>query len=111
MAYNYENQRKTLVKWIVKDELPFSLYESFNFEEYVQLTVQYAYRRISRYTFRKVAITNFLVMKQSLIGTLSVLNLKVSLTFDIWITSIDSYCFIAVIAHYIDNDWLLNKYI
>ena len=34
-AYNQENQRKALVKWIVRDELPFSLCESFNFEEYV----------------------------------------------------------------------------
>ena len=82
-AYNHKIQRKVLVKWIVKDKLSFSLCDSFNFEEYVQLTLQSAYRRTSRRTFRKVAMTNFLIMKQSLIGTLSSLNLKVSLTSDI----------------------------
>ena len=38
-AYNHENQRKALVKWIVRDELHFSLCESFNFEEYVHLAL------------------------------------------------------------------------
>ena len=54
-------------------------------------------------------MTNFLAMKQNLIQSLSAINSKVSLTSDIWIASIGSYCFIAVTAHYIDNDWLLNK--
>ena len=108
-AYNHENQRKALVKWIVKDELPFSLCESFNFEEYVQLNLQPAYKRTSRRTFRRVAMTNFLAMKQNLIETLSTLNVKISLTSDIWSASVGSNCFIAITAHYIDNDWQLNK--
>ena len=36
-AYSYENQKKILVKWMVKDELSFNLCEFFNFEEFVQL--------------------------------------------------------------------------
>ena len=63
LAYNHENQRKVLVKWIVMDELSFSLYKFFNFEEYVQLALQPAYKRISMYKFRKVVMTNFLAMK------------------------------------------------
>ena len=108
-AYNQENQRKALVKWIVRDELPFSLCESFNFEEYVQLTLQPAYKRTSRRTFRRVAMTNFLAMKEALVGTLSALNSKISLTSDIWSASVGSNCFIAITAHYINDDWQLNK--
>ena len=62
-AYNYENQKKVLVKWIVKDELSFSLCESFNLKKYVQLALQYAYKRTSRHIFRRVAMTNFLAIK------------------------------------------------
>ena len=47
-VYNHENQRKVLVKWIVKDEIPFNLCESFNFKEYVQLALQPAYKKSSR---------------------------------------------------------------
>ena len=93
--------KKILIKWIVKNELLFSLCESFNFEEYVQLTLQPTYRRTSRYTFRRLAMTNFLVMKQNLIQSLSVLNSKVSLTSDIWTVFVGSYYFITITDHYI----------
>ena len=108
-AYNHENQRKFLVRWIVQDELPFSLSESYNFEHYVQFGLQPAYRRTSRRTITRVAMTNFLAMKQSLIKMLSNLNARVSLTSDIWSASVCSNYFIAVTAHFIDNDWQLNK--
>ena len=38
-VYNHENQRKILIKGIVKEELSFNLCKSFNFEEYVQLVL------------------------------------------------------------------------
>ena len=88
---------------MVKNELPFSLCEFLNFEEYVQLALQPAYRRISRRTFRKAAMTNYLTMKDNLIGTLSAFNAKISLTSDIWTAPVDSISFISIIAHYIDN--------
>ena len=62
-TYNHENQRKVLVKWIVRDELPFSLYKSFNFEKYIQLTLQPAYKKTSSRTFRRVAMIIFLIIK------------------------------------------------
>ena len=62
-AYNHENQKKALVKWMVKDELLFSLCESFNFEEYVQLALQLTYKRTNRWIFRRVVMINFLAMK------------------------------------------------
>ena len=86
------------------DELSFSLCELFNFEEYVQLALQPAYKRTSRRTFRRVAMTNYLAMKDLLIDSLTNINSRVSLTSDTWTASVGSMCFIAVTAHYIDND-------
>jgi len=103
-AYNHENQRKALVKWIVRDELSFSLCKSFNFKEYFQLALQPAYMRTSRRTFRRVAMTNYLSMKNNLIGTLSTLNIKILLISDIWTALVGSLSFISVTTHYIDND-------
>ena len=40
---------------------------------------------------------------------LSTLNIKILLISDIWTTSVGGIFFISVIAHYIDNDWKLNK--
>ena len=86
------------------DELSFSLCELFNFEEYVQLALQPAYKRTSRRTFRRVAMINYLAMKDLLIDSLTNINSRVSLTSDTWTASVGSMCFIAVTAHYIDND-------
>ena len=61
------------------DELSFSLCEYFNIEEYVQLVLQPAYRRTSKCTFRKITISNYLSMKDNLMETLSVLNIKILL--------------------------------
>ena len=50
-------------------------------------------------------------MKDNLIRTLSILNIKISLIFDIYTVSIDSIFFISVTAHYINNNWQSNKHI
>ena len=86
------------------DELPFSLCESFNFEEYIQLALQPAYKRTSSRTFRRVAMTNYLTMKDVLIDSLTSINTRVSLTSDIWTIFVGSMSFIAITTHYIDND-------
>ena len=62
-VYNHKNQKKVLVRQIVKDELSFSLCKSFNFEEYVQLVLQSTYKKTNRCIFKKVTMTNFLAMK------------------------------------------------
>ena len=54
-------------------------------------------------------MTNYLAMKDLLIDSLTNINTRVSLTSDIWTTSVGSMSFIVVTAHYIDNDWQLNK--
>ena len=54
-------------------------------------------------------MTNYLAMKDLLIDSLTNLNTRVSLISDIWTASVGSMSFIAVTAHYIDNDWQLNK--
>ena len=49
-------------------------------------------------------MTNYLAMKDLLIDSLTNINSRVSLTSDIWTAYVGSMCFIAVTAHYIDND-------
>ena len=49
-------------------------------------------------------MTNYLAMKDLLIDSLTNLNTRVSLTSDIQTASVGSMSFIAVTAHYIDND-------
>ena len=56
-------------------------------------------------------MTNYLAMKDLLIDSLTNINTRVSLTSDIWTAFVDSMSFIAITAHYIDNDWQLNKLI
>ena len=54
-------------------------------------------------------MTNYLAMKQELVDSLTSLNAKIALTSDIWTASVGSLSFIAITAHYIDNEWQLNK--
>ena len=107
-AYDQARQRQALAKFIVQSEQPFSFAENRALERYIQSFLQPQYVRVSRNTITSDALSEFLRAKQIMIRTLSNLNCKISLTSDVWQSAYGMY-FICITAHWIDDNWLLQK--
>jgi hypothetical protein len=100
--------REELARFMIADELPISFAESRYFTRFVQKALNPQYRPVSRNTCKADMLKVFRRFKDELINQFSTVNFTIACTSDLW-TGCNDLSYFCVTAHYIDNQWQLNK--
>ncbi|KAL2944480.1 putative AC transposase, partial [Bienertia sinuspersici] len=95
-------------KFIIADELPYSFGESSNYEYFNRVALQPQYRKVPRNTLKRCTQQSYYAYRGYLMEMFRTYDGCVSLTSDTW-TSTYGEPFVCVTAHWIDDDWLLQK--
>ncbi|PON83907.1 Ribonuclease H-like domain containing protein, partial [Trema orientale] len=105
VQYNKERCRKAIARYILLEELPFRHVESEGFKQLIH-ELQPRFEAISRMTIGRDIYQLYLDEKEQLRSILK--KERLSLTTDTW-TSIQNINYMCITAHWIDNDWKLQK--
>jgi hypothetical protein len=104
--FSQELFEERLIKWIVKNDQPFTEVESTGFKELLTL-LKPNLSIISANTVKRRIMDNFDVKQSEMKLIFENLDSKVSFTTDCW-TSPNNLAFMGVTAHYINEDWELQ---
>ncbi|KAH9707600.1 BED-type domain-containing protein [Citrus sinensis] len=107
IGFNREACRMTLVKMIIKDELPFRFVKAEGFLEFME-TCCPKFEVPSRRTITRNILELYQNEKGLLKSILSANKQRVCITTDTW-TSIQMSNFMVVTTHFIDEEWVLHK--
>ncbi|XP_055960617.1 zinc finger BED domain-containing protein RICESLEEPER 2-like [Mercurialis annua] len=99
--------RQAVAYMIVVDELPFRFVEKQGFRKLMSVACP-MFKIPSRFTVNRDCYSMFVEEKLKLKKILKTCTQRVSLTSDTW-TSNQRLNYMCITAHYIDNDWKLNK--
>ena len=102
-VFSQELFEECLIKWIVKNDQPFTEVESTGLKELLTL-LKPNLSIISADTVKRRIMDNFDVKKSEIKLRFENLDSKVSFTADCW-TSPNDIAFMCVTDHYIDNNW------
>ncbi|KAG7943234.1 hypothetical protein I3843_15G028400 [Carya illinoinensis] len=106
IAFSVEACRAALADMLVIDELPFKFVEGEGFKKFM-LVVQPRWNGIpSRVTVAKDIFKLYLREKDKLKSALK--GQQICLTTDTW-TSVQNFNYMCLTAHFIDEDWKMNK--
>ena len=97
-----------LARMIVKHNYPFNMVEHEFFEIFCN-NLQPMFRLISRNTVRADILKLYEQENDKLYNFLDSINCKITLTTDLWTSEHQNFAYICLTAHYVDNDWELNK--
>jgi len=106
--YNKDQNKKSLAKYIIRSEMPFTTSECEYLEEYIKEALNPQYTKTSRREIMRVIKRSHQEMRDFLIATFISSNVKFSLTCDTW-KSTNLIYVICVTCHWIDSNWLLQK--
>ena len=108
-AYNPHYAREEIARFIVFEDQPIRMGESRSFERMIQRGFCPQYQHVSRRT----TSSDILGMYSRELAALKEIFLKVqysfALTSDIWTSSHQRTTYISVVAHYLDDEYKLNK--
>ncbi|KAL2935213.1 putative AC9 transposase [Bienertia sinuspersici] len=107
-VFNRDRMIVEFGKFIIADELPFSFGESSNYEYFNRVALQPQYRKVPRKTLKHRTQQSYYAYRGYLMEIFRTYDGRVSLTSDTW-TSTYGEPFVCVTAHWIDDDWLLQK--
>ncbi|KAK8640020.1 hypothetical protein V6N13_138386 [Hibiscus sabdariffa] len=99
--------KKALIHMIVVDELPFRIVKGEGFKQFLSIACP-RFHLPSRFTVRRDCLDLFNSMKKSLKNSFEQGTSKVCLTTDTW-TSLQRVSYMVLIAHWIDDEWKLQK--
>ncbi|KAI4346227.1 hypothetical protein L6164_013296 [Bauhinia variegata] len=105
--FNNEECRKALAIFVIVDEQPFKVVEGNGFRHLCG-KMQPQFILPSRFTVARDCYQLYLDEKLRLKALLKNDCVRVALTTDCW-TSIQNLNYLTITAHFIDNDWRLNK--
>jgi hypothetical protein len=105
-VFTQELFEERLIKWIIKNDQPFTEVESTGFKQLLTL-FKPNLSIISADTVKRRIMSNFEVKQSEMRVLFENLDSKVSFTTDCW-TSSNNLAFMGVTAHYIDKDWRLQ---
>lgn len=100
--------RKALVVWKIVDEESFSSVEKPGFRNFWKVAVHPSHLPPSRATLTRDCLKMHYDLKTSLKRYFSTQKQRVSLTTDTW-TSNQKLCYMSLTAHFIDENWKLQK--
>ncbi|KAH7667126.1 Tam3-transposase (Ac family) protein [Dioscorea alata] len=105
--FDAELIRKKIAYMVIVDELPFKHVEGIGFKEVMHAACP-QFRMPSRWTVTRDCYELYLDERKKLKNLLRHNTSKICLTTDSW-TSIQKINYMCLTAHFIDNDWNLNK--
>ncbi|TXG60438.1 hypothetical protein EZV62_015011 [Acer yangbiense] len=105
--FNKEDTRKALIEMLIVDELPFRFVEKRGFRKFCRVGMP-RFDVPSRRTIVRDILQKYIDMKKSLMKYFKESKVRVCLTTDTW-TSIQNINYMVVIAHFIDDQWHLQK--
>ncbi|GKD84170.1 zinc finger BED domain-containing protein RICESLEEPER 2-like protein, partial [Tanacetum coccineum] len=110
LAQNNEQEDgySALIREIIVDELPFSVVGQEGFKEYMEARYYRGFQIPSHEMIARDCVQVFMEEKAKLKSLIKKTVPRVCLTLNIW-TSKQSVKYLCISAHFIDNDWELNK--
>ncbi|KAL6654142.1 hypothetical protein ACP70R_007607 [Stipagrostis hirtigluma subsp. patula] len=105
--FNEKVSRKALARFVVLQELPFSLVDHEPFRTFCA-TLNPWFEMVSRTTIKEDIVGSYEEQRLALREIIHNSDSRVSLTADFW-TSVQNMGYLCITCHFIDNDWKLQK--
>ncbi len=96
-----------IIKWIIKNDIPFSMVDNNDFEDILNYLKTEAGVK-SRKTIMNRMKELYHITKAELCQLLGTTKSKISITCDLW-TSKNALSFFGITGHWIDNDFVLQE--
>ena len=99
-----------LVTWIIADQQSFRVVES---KEFIAAINKFDPRYIisNRQQIKNMVISNFEVRRSRIINDIKCIPGKVSLTSDMWTSTLTTEAFLGLSIHYVDDKWVLRHFL
>ncbi|GKE79631.1 zinc finger BED domain-containing protein RICESLEEPER 2-like protein, partial [Tanacetum coccineum] len=98
------------MKWVIRDDLPFDMFDRTQWTQFIQQNVQPGYERVSKQTIKRLAFKYYIKAKKDLIAYFENFQGKLSLTIHVWDTACIGLKFVAITCHWIDPEtWKMSK--
>ncbi|GJY87846.1 zinc finger BED domain-containing protein RICESLEEPER 2-like protein [Tanacetum coccineum] len=98
------------MKWVIRDDLPFDMFDRTQWTQFIQQNVQPGYERVSKQTIKRLAFKYYIKAKKDLIAYFEIFQGKLSLTSHVWDTACIGLKFVAITCHWIDPEtWKMSK--
>ncbi|RYR27061.1 hypothetical protein Ahy_B02g061391 [Arachis hypogaea] len=107
-TFSQEGARRALTRWVIRDEHPMSFVEQQGFHEFMAET-QPLFKFYTRNTLRSDAMKMYEVEKAMLLKLLGKNSSRIAITTDMWSSDCQNKGYMAITAHFIDDDWNLQN--
>jgi len=109
-VFDQDVARKELALMIIVHEYPLSMVDHIGFRKFCA-ALQLAFKLVSRNTIRKDILDMYQVQKQSMVNYIKKLSSRVAVTTDLWTANHQRKGYMAVTAHFLDEDWKLKSFL
>ncbi|CAB5352179.1 unnamed protein product [Rhizophagus irregularis] len=109
IVYSKETFKKFIIRWIVKNDLPFTYVESEDFRNMISLLHKDAFIP-SADTIKNYIMTSFNDSQKKVASILQNTSSKISFTIDAW-TSSNNFSFLGITAHWVTENWKLKSFL
>jgi hypothetical protein len=106
-AFSDEELRKCLVRWVVRNDQPFTVVDNADFCSMLNL-IKPGIAIPSRHAIKRDAMEWHREQERGVSERLCNMGGKISITLDCW-TSPNNKAFLGITAHYVDSDWALQS--
>ncbi|RYR62718.1 hypothetical protein Ahy_A04g020447 [Arachis hypogaea] len=106
-TFSQEAARRALTKWVIRDEHPMSFVEQVGFHEFMAET-QPLFKFYTRNTLRNDVEKMYEAEKAKLLKLLGKNSSRIAITTDMWSADCQNKGYMAITAHFIDDDWNLQ---
>lgn len=109
-VFDHDAARKELALMIVVHEYPLSMVDHVGFRRFCA-ALQPAFEVVPRDMIRKIILDMYQEQKQSMVNYIKKLSSRVSVTTEMWTADHQRKGYIAVTAHFLDDEWKLKSFL
>ncbi|KAG2551947.1 hypothetical protein PVAP13_9KG442200 [Panicum virgatum] len=109
-VFDQDVARKELALMIIVHEYPLSMVDHIGFHKFCA-TLQPAFKLVPRNTVRNDILDMYQVQKQSMVNYIKKLSSRVAVITDLWTANHQRKSYMAVTAHFLDDDWKLKSFL
>ncbi|CAA0836530.1 Zinc finger BED domain-containing protein DAYSLEEPER [Striga hermonthica] len=109
-SFDQELSREELAKMIIMHEYPLKMVEHEGFKDFAK-SLNPCFKMVTRNTVKSDCFKIYEKLKESVMHVFEMNESRVAITTDLWTSSHQKRGFMAVTAHYVDNNWKLQSHI
>jgi hypothetical protein len=109
-VFDQDVARKELALMIIVHEYPLSMVDHVGFRKFCA-ALQPLFKVVSRNTIRKDIFTMYELQKENMVKYFRKLSSRVAVTTDLWTANYQKRGYMAVTAHFLDDDWKLKSFL